>query len=283
VCPAPALWPSPASAQPEQAPASRDAAARARTAPYRRTSRAPRRRAQPSRSTKSIRHLCPVQILEHPHRRAQSRQRLEEAGRGRERLDVASLGGHRRLRLEADQRMEVPLHPVATSRIRDRALDRCIELLARYGLVVLQHARLGLDHLAQRPDGDALISAARCRLVCLWVRGAQIVELRQRTGWGPGALSAALGWPASTIWRVLRRYGCSRAAVAPRPLWPSGHAVRAGSRPSAWASALTRYTRSITPATWVTITCPSSFRPCGGGRRRSTGRRRPASRRSQRR
>jgi transposase len=28
---------------------------------------------------------------------------------------------------------------------------------------------------------------------------AQIVALRRRTGWGPRSLSAALGWPASTI------------------------------------------------------------------------------------
>jgi transposase len=46
---------------------------------------------------------------------------------------------------------------------------------------------------------------------------AQIVELRRYTGWGPRALSAALGRPASTIWRVLRRYDCSRAARQPRP------------------------------------------------------------------
>jgi transposase InsO family protein len=46
---------------------------------------------------------------------------------------------------------------------------------------------------------------------------AQIVELRLRTGWGPRALSAALGRPASTIWRVLRRHGCSRRASLPRP------------------------------------------------------------------
>jgi transposase InsO family protein len=45
----------------------------------------------------------------------------------------------------------------------------------------------------------------------------QIVALRRRTGWGPRSLSAALGRPASTIWRVLRRYGCSRAASQPRP------------------------------------------------------------------
>jgi transposase InsO family protein len=46
---------------------------------------------------------------------------------------------------------------------------------------------------------------------------AQIVALRRQTGWGPRALSAALGRPASTIWRVLRRYDCSRAARQPRP------------------------------------------------------------------
>jgi transposase InsO family protein len=46
---------------------------------------------------------------------------------------------------------------------------------------------------------------------------AQIVALRHQTGWGPRSLSAALGRPASTIWRVLKRYDCSRAAVQPRP------------------------------------------------------------------
>jgi transposase InsO family protein len=45
----------------------------------------------------------------------------------------------------------------------------------------------------------------------------QIVELRRRTGWGPRSLSAALGWPASTIWRVLKRHGCSRQQRMPRP------------------------------------------------------------------
>jgi transposase InsO family protein len=46
---------------------------------------------------------------------------------------------------------------------------------------------------------------------------AQILELRRRTGWGPRALSAALGRPASTIWRVLKRYDCSRQSRQPRP------------------------------------------------------------------
>jgi transposase len=46
---------------------------------------------------------------------------------------------------------------------------------------------------------------------------AQIVALRRQTGWGPRSLSAALGRPASTIWRVLRRHGLSRAERQPRP------------------------------------------------------------------
>jgi transposase InsO family protein len=46
---------------------------------------------------------------------------------------------------------------------------------------------------------------------------AQIVDLRRRSGRGPRALASILGRPASTIWRVLRRYGISRAARQPRP------------------------------------------------------------------
>ena len=46
---------------------------------------------------------------------------------------------------------------------------------------------------------------------------AQILALRRQTSWGPQSLSAALGWPASTIWRVLVRHGCSRAERQPRP------------------------------------------------------------------
>ena len=46
---------------------------------------------------------------------------------------------------------------------------------------------------------------------------AQIVALRRQTGWGRRGLAAALGWPPSTIWRVLRRHGVSRAERQPRP------------------------------------------------------------------
>ena len=34
---------------------------------------------------------------------------------------------------------------------------------------------------------------------------------------GLGPLAVVLGWPAATIWRVLRRHGISRRARAPRP------------------------------------------------------------------
>jgi len=45
----------------------------------------------------------------------------------------------------------------------------------------------------------------------------QIIELRCATGWGPKRLAGVLGWPAATIWRVLKRHGISRRQAAPRP------------------------------------------------------------------
>jgi transposase len=46
---------------------------------------------------------------------------------------------------------------------------------------------------------------------------AQIVAVRRQTGWGPQAIASALGRSPSTVWRVLRRYGLSRAERQPRP------------------------------------------------------------------
>jgi transposase len=45
----------------------------------------------------------------------------------------------------------------------------------------------------------------------------QIIDLRRATSWGPKRLAGVLGWPAATIWRVLRRHGMSRREAAPRP------------------------------------------------------------------
>ena len=70
----------------------------------------------------------------------------------------------------------------------------------------------GWEALRDRPP-----IAKRCPHRLSPLAEAQIVQLRRQTGWGPQALSAALGRPASTIWRVLRRYDCSRAERQPRP------------------------------------------------------------------
>jgi hypothetical protein len=70
----------------------------------------------------------------------------------------------------------------------------------------------GWDGLRDRPP-----IAKRCPHRLSGEAEAQILALRRQTGWGPRSLSAVLGWPPSTIWRVLCRYGVSRAERAPRP------------------------------------------------------------------
>jgi transposase InsO family protein len=77
--------------------------------------------------------------------------------------------------------------------------------------LVSRHQAGGWDALRDRPP------IARSHPARLSVEAeAQIVELRARTGWGPKRLAGVLGWPAATIWRVLRRHGVSRRARAPR-------------------------------------------------------------------
>ena len=97
------------------------------------------------------------------------------------------------------------LSPQAASRACGMSRSTAYRLLHRY-------EQGGWAALRDRPP-----VAKHCphRLSC--EAEAQILELRRRTGWGPRSLSAALGRPPSTIYRVLRRHGCSRAARAPRP------------------------------------------------------------------
>jgi transposase InsO family protein len=78
-------------------------------------------------------------------------------------------------------------------------------LLARY-------RQSGWEGLRERPP-----IARRCQHRLSPEAEAQILELRRRTGRGPRALAVMLGWPASTIWRVLERHGVSRAQTQPRP------------------------------------------------------------------
>ena len=75
-----------------------------------------------------------------------------------------------------------------------------------------RYRQAGWEGLRDRPP-----IARRCPHRLSLEAEAQIVALRRRTGWGPRSLSAALGWPPSTIWRVLRRHGISRTERAPRP------------------------------------------------------------------
>ena len=46
---------------------------------------------------------------------------------------------------------------------------------------------------------------------------AEILAARQRSGAGPVTLGAVLGRPASTVGKVLRRWGCSRRPRVPQP------------------------------------------------------------------
>jgi transposase len=46
---------------------------------------------------------------------------------------------------------------------------------------------------------------------------APILRARAQTNLGPGRLAHLVGRARSTIWKVLRRHGCSRRASAPRP------------------------------------------------------------------
>ena len=97
------------------------------------------------------------------------------------------------------------LSPQAASRACGMSRSTAYRLLGRY-------RAQGWDGLRDRPP----IARHHPRRLSVEAE-MQIVELRRRTGWGPRSLSAALGRPASTIWRVLKRYDCSRAARQPRP------------------------------------------------------------------
>jgi len=55
---------------------------------------------------------------------------------------------------------------------------------------------------------------------CPWRLSAEqerrILEARLRTNWGPARLAGLVGYRRSTVWKVLRRHGCSRRRREPR-------------------------------------------------------------------
>ncbi len=92
----------------------------------------------------------PVQIVEHEHARTGGGQSFQEAPPGREQL----LPLRRRSRLDPDQRRQPLQQPLPLGLLgRDSGLQLPRRDLCR---VRLEDARLRLDDLAQRPEGDPL-------------------------------------------------------------------------------------------------------------------------------
>ena len=95
-----------------------------------------------------------MDVLHDDDERALLRETLEEAPPGRERL-VPAVAAELRLAAEAEQREEVLLDPRLVAGACERVLDRLVDLrrdLLRR--VLLEHACLRLDDLAERPQRD---------------------------------------------------------------------------------------------------------------------------------
>ena len=95
----------------------------------------------------------PVEILEDQDERVVVRHRLEEpAPRG----EQVVAGDIARRPAEAEQRREPRAQPVALFLVGHGRCERRIELLRRHvGRIVVEHAGLGLQHLAERPEAHA--------------------------------------------------------------------------------------------------------------------------------
>ena len=107
----------------------------------------------------------PVDVLEHQHRRAVLGECLEEPPPRRERLrpDHCSPPVECRAPPIPTKRPQVPHHPLAIPLVQDHRRDRLARASPRRhrAVVGLQDASLRLDHLAQRPERDALAVGER--------------------------------------------------------------------------------------------------------------------------
>jgi hypothetical protein len=98
----------------------------------------------------------PVQVLHDQHGRTPLGQRLAEPPPGREGLVLAVAGVLGRAG-QADQRVQVPAHPGRLALVGDQVTDGPLQLgLRLVGRVGVQDPGLGLDDLAQRPQGHPL-------------------------------------------------------------------------------------------------------------------------------
>jgi len=64
-----------------------------------------------------------------------------------------------------------------------------------------------LDHSSRPTRSPRLLEAREQKRICEW---------RHRTGWGPRLVAGKTGHPHSTVWKVLKRHGISRAAAKSR-------------------------------------------------------------------
>ena len=92
----------------------------------------------------------PVQVLEDEHERGVVRERLEEAAPCGEQVVARDVPAGV---AEPEQRSEPRAQPVALLLVGERRGQRRVELLVDdAGRIVVQDARLGLHHLAERPE-----------------------------------------------------------------------------------------------------------------------------------
>src|SRR3954463_13534691 len=76
----------------------------------------------------------------------------------------------------------------------------------------------------ERASRAALRARAPVPRACPWRLNAdaerRILDARARTNLGPARLAGVVGYRRSTIWKVLKRHGCSRRRSAPRRTSP---------------------------------------------------------------
>jgi hypothetical protein len=109
----------------------------------------------------------PVQVLEDEHERTALGERLEEAPPRRKGLGAAIHAAFALLG-EADERPQLILYPPCGRGVRDQIGDRFAELgLGDLGRVRLEDGSLGLDHLRECPERDALAVGKRAPLTPL--------------------------------------------------------------------------------------------------------------------
>ena len=132
----------------------------------------------------------PLQIFEDEHSRAAVGDPLEERAPCAEQLLARRPIGF----VDAEQCTQGRLEPAPLLGVRYELVERHAQLLARRGLVLaLSDARAATDHLAQRPERDALAVCRRAALVpVVELRSGQPVEVLLELPHEPALADAGL-------------------------------------------------------------------------------------------